>query len=125
MMILVKHLGGLSAVPREAAKTFALLVSPFAPHLGEEIWQQLGAKESLATEPWPSFDPALVKDDVVEIGVQVNGKLRGVIQLSVSADEVTARAAGLGEPNVAAHVAGKAIKKVVYVPGKILNFIVG
>jgi len=125
MMILVKHLGGLGAVPREAAKTFALLVSPFAPHLGEEIWQQLGAKESLATEPWPSFDPALVKDDVVEIGVQVNGKLRGVIQLSVSADEVTAGAAGLGEPNVAAHVAGKSIKKVVYVPGKILNFIVG
>ncbi len=124
MMILVRHLGALPVVPREAARTFALLVSPFAPHLGEEIWERLGARDSLALEAWPSFDPLLVKDDVVEIGVQVNGKLRGVIQLAVSADEATARAAALGEPNVAAHVAGKTVKKVVYVPGKILNFIV-
>jgi leucyl-tRNA synthetase len=124
MMILVKHLGALSAVPRDAAKTLALLVSPFAPHLGEEVWQQLGGEKSLAYEPWPSFDPLLVKDDVVEIGVQVNGRLRGVIQLAVTADEATARAAALGEPNVAAHAAGRTIKKVVYVAGKILNLIV-
>jgi leucyl-tRNA synthetase len=124
MMILVKHLGSLRAVPREAARTFALLVSPFAPHLGEEIWEQLGGQGSLAYEAWPSFDPALVKDDVVEIGVQVNGRLRGVIQLSVSADQSTALAAGLGEGNVATHVAGKVTKKVIYVPGKILNIIV-
>jgi leucyl-tRNA synthetase len=124
MMILVRHLGGLRAVPRDAARTLALLVSPFAPHLGEEIWQRLGGRASLAYEPWPSFDPALVKDDVLEIGVQVNGRLRGVIQLAVSADEATALATALGEPNVAAHVAGKSIKKVIYVPGKILNLIV-
>jgi leucyl-tRNA synthetase len=124
MMILVKHLGALHAVPREAARTLALLVSPFAPHLGEEVWERLGGQGSLAREPWPSFDPALVKDDVVEIGVQVNGRLRGVIALSVIADETTAVAAALGEPNVAAHMAGKATKKVVYVPGKILNIIV-
>jgi leucyl-tRNA synthetase len=124
MMILVKHLGALRAVPRDAARTLALLVSPFAPHLGEEVWQRLGGRGSLAYEPWPSFDPALVKDDVVEIGVQVNGRLRGVVQLSVTADEATARAAALAEPNVAAHVAGKTMKKVVYVAGKILNLIV-
>jgi leucyl-tRNA synthetase len=125
MMILVKHLGGLPAVPREAARAMALVVSPFAPHLAEELWQQLGARTSLALEPWPPFDPALCKDDVVEIGVQVNGKLRGVVQLAVDADETAARDAATGEPNVASHLAGKTVKKLVYVKGKILNFIVG
>jgi leucyl-tRNA synthetase len=128
MMILVKHLGGQpagGAVPREAARTLALLLSPFAPHLGEELWRVLGGKESLAYEPWPTFDPALVKDDVVEIGVQVNGKLRGVIELAVDADEATARAAALADPKVAAAILDKTLKKVVYVRGKILNFIVG
>jgi leucyl-tRNA synthetase len=125
MMILVKHLGGLPAVPVEAARTFALLLSPFAPHLGEELWQKLGAAELLAYEPWPTFDPALVKDDVVEIGIQVNGKLRGTVMLPVAASADDARAAALAEANVAAHVAGKTVKKLVYVPGKIVNFIVG
>jgi leucyl-tRNA synthetase len=124
MMILIKHLGAMKAVPREAARTFALLLSPFAPHLGEELWRILGAKETLAYEPWPTFDAALVKDDVVEIGVQVNGKLRGVIEIAVDADEATARAAALADPKVAAMVDGKTLKKLVYVRGKIVNFIV-
>ena len=124
MMILAKHLGQLSALPREALKTLTLLVSPFAPHLGEEVWERLGATKSLAYEPWPSFDPALVKDDTVEMGVQVNGKLRGVVSLAVDADEATARAAALAEPKVSAHVEGKTVKKFIYVAGKIINVIV-
>ncbi|MFO0676443.1 MAG: leucine--tRNA ligase [Polyangiaceae bacterium] len=124
MMIAIKHLGAKPAVPREAARTFALLLSPFAPHLGEELWQRLGATKTLAYEPWPTFDPELVKDDVVEIGVQVNGKLRGVVQLAVKADEATARETALADVNVATHVAGKPVKKLVYVPGKIINVIV-
>ncbi len=124
MMILVKHLGQLQTIPREAAKALVLLVSPFAPHLGEEAWERLGAKKSLALEPWPTFDPALVKDDTVEIGVQVLGKLRGVVSLAVNADEATARAAAMAEPKVMAHVEGKTVKKFIYVPGKIINVIV-
>ncbi len=103
MMILVKHLGSLTAVPRDAARALALLVSPFAPHLGEELWERMHpgrTRRSLAHEPWPEFDPALVKDDVVEIGVQVNGKLRGTVTLAVDADESTAREAALARtPN--------------------------
>ena len=125
MMILVRHLGGMKEVPRPAAEDVTLLVSPFAPHLGEELWRRLGHAESLARAPWPSFDPALVKEDVVELGVQVNGKLRGTITLAVDADEATAREAALAEPRVAAHVEGKAIKKLIYVKAKIVNFIVG
>jgi leucyl-tRNA synthetase len=125
MMILVKHLTALAVVPRAAAKSLALLVSPFAPHLGEELWQRLGAAKSLAHEPWPEFDPALVKDATVEMGVQVNGKLRGVIQLAVGADEAAAKDAAFAEPKVKQQLEGKTLRKVIYVPGKILNFIVG
>jgi leucyl-tRNA synthetase len=124
MMILVRHLGGLTAIPYEAVRSLVLLVSPFAPHLGEELWQRLGNSASLAYAPWPSYDPELVKDDVVEIGVQVNGKLRGTIRIGVTASADEATAAAMKEPNVAAHVTGKNVKKVVYVAGKILNFIV-
>jgi leucyl-tRNA synthetase len=128
MMILVKHLGGLKAAPHDAVKTLALLLSPFAPHLGEELWERLNGgpgKGSLAYEPWPEFDPALVKDAEVEIGVQVNGKLRGTITLAVDADEETARAAAMAEPKVTAHLEGKTVRKFIYVKGKIVNFIVG
>jgi leucyl-tRNA synthetase len=125
MMILVRHLGALPKAPREAVETLALLVSPFAPHVGEEIWQRLGHAASLAQAPWPAFDPDLVKEDVVEIGVQVNGKLRGTITIAVDADETTARDAALAEPRVHAHVEGKMMKKFIYVKGKIVSFIVG
>jgi leucyl-tRNA synthetase len=128
MMILVKQIGALPQVPFDAARTLVLLVSPFAPHVGEELWERLGGHDgtdSIAREPWPAYDPALVKDDIVEIGVQVNGKLRGVIQLAVAATADEARAAALAEANVAAHVTGRNVKKLVYVPGKIVNFIVG
>jgi leucyl-tRNA synthetase len=124
MMILVKHLGQLPAVPREAAQALALLLSPFAPHAGEELWERLGGQKTLAHEPWPAFDAALVKDDVVEIGVQVNGKLRGVVVLPVDADEAAAKAAAFAEEKVKVHVEGKAVKKFLYVKGRIINVIV-
>ena len=125
MMILVKHLGALPKVPLEAAKTFALMLSPFAPHIGEEIWQRLGAKTSLAYEPWPAFDPALVKDDVLEIGVQVNGKARASVQIPADADEETAKGIALADAKIQEFTKGKTMKKVIYVKGRILNFIVG
>jgi leucyl-tRNA synthetase len=125
MMILTKHLGTLPKVPREAAKTVALVLSPFAPHVAEEIWQRLGAAKSLAYEPWPVFDPALVKDDVVEIGVQVNGKARASVQIPADADEDTAKGVALADTKIQEFTKDKAIKKVIYVKGRILNFIVG
>ena len=93
MMILVNHLRRAArASPREAAKALALLVSPFAPHLGEELWQRLGARRSRSpTSRGRRSTPRSSKDDVVEIGVQVNGKVRGRVQLAVDADEETAQ----------------------------------
>jgi len=125
MMILVNRLREIETVPREAAEAFTLILSPFAPHLGEELWQRLGHGESLAHHPWPSFDAALVVDDKKEIGVQVNGKVRSAIMLPVAATQDEAVAEARKDPKVNGFVEGKTIKKIIYVPGKILNFIVG
>jgi leucyl-tRNA synthetase len=126
LMILVKHLTALDRPPRDAVRTLVLLLSPMAPHVSEELWERVGEAKarSLAYAPWPEFDPALVRDDVVEIGVQVNGKLRGTITIAVDADEATAREAALHEERVHAYVHGNVVKKIIYVKGKIMNFIV-
>jgi leucyl-tRNA synthetase len=125
MMVLANHLAGLEAVPREAMRALTLLVSPLTPHLGEELWRLLGHERSLAYEPWPSWDEALCVDDVTEIAVQVNGKVRGRVTLPRTVTEDEARAAALAAEGVGAHTNGKAVKKFIYVPGKIINLVVG
>ena len=125
MMILVNHLNGMEQPPREAVEKLILVLAPFAPHLGEELWAHLGHAPSVANVVWPAFDPALLVEDTIEIAVQVNGKVRGRALLSRTADEAAAREAGLSDPNVTKFMDGKSLKKLVYVPGKILNFIVG
>jgi leucyl-tRNA synthetase len=126
MMIFTNHLAGLPAVPREAVEKLVLCLSPFAPHLAEELWQaSLGASTSLALAAWPTHDEALCLDDVIELPVQVNGKIRGKVTIAREAPEDVAREAALAEENVQKFVAGKAVRKVVYVPGRILNVIVG
>ncbi len=125
MMVYTNHLLSLPVVPRDAALPLVLLVSPFAPHLGEELWRHTGHAESLAYEPWPTWDEALCVDDVVELPVQVNGKVRGKVTLAKVATEEDARAAAFAVEGVAAFTAGKQVKKFVYVPGKIVNVVVG
>jgi leucyl-tRNA synthetase len=125
MMVFLNHLTGLSEPPREAAHTLILLVSPFAPHVGEELWRLTGHERSLAHEAWPAYDEALCIDDVIELAVQVNGKVRGHVKLSRGASEGDARAAALEVPGVQQFTAGKQVKKFIYVPGKIVNVVVG
>jgi leucyl-tRNA synthetase len=127
MMIFTNHLSGLSEVPREAVLKLALLLGPFAPHLAEQIWADVSAAPttSIGLEPWPSYEERFTIDDVVEMPVQVNGKVRGKVSLSRGADEAAARDAALRDENVQRHIQGKAIRKFVYVPGRILNVIVG
>ncbi len=125
MMKLVNHLTGMERPPREAVEKLVLCLAPFAPHLTEELWEVLGHAPSIANVAWPKFDDALTIDDVLEIAVQVNGKVRGRAALARDASEDAAREAGLSDPNVTKFIEGKALKKLVYVPGKILNFIVG
>jgi leucyl-tRNA synthetase len=104
-------------------ETFTLLLSPLAPHLAEELWQSLGHQGTLAYEPWPSYDPALLKDDTVEVPVQVNGKLRARITVPADADGASLEAAARGDERIAALLDGKTVRKVVVVPVKLVNFV--
>jgi leucyl-tRNA synthetase len=116
------------AAVREALVAMAALLSPFAPHAAEELWHEvLGPsvrERLLAEEPWPGFDAGLVVADVVTIAVQVNGKLRGEVQAPASAGEAEVRALAEAEERVKAHLDGKTVRKVVFVPRRLMNFVV-
>jgi leucyl-tRNA synthetase len=96
-----------------------------APHLAEELWQLLGHGKTLAYEPWPTYDPALLKDEEIEVPVQVNGKLRAKVVVPADADGPAIEAAARQDERIAGLIEGKTIRKVVVVPGKLVNFVVG
>jgi leucyl-tRNA synthetase len=124
LMVLTNHLQSLKdKVPLEAAKKLTLMISPFAPHLGEECWRVLGNDESLAYHPWVEYDEALCVDNEITMGVQVNGKARGEITIPADADEETAVAAAKEVDKIMNQIEGKTIKKIIYIPGRILNII--
>jgi leucyl-tRNA synthetase len=125
MMILTRHLSEQSPIPREGVHALVLLLAPFAPHIAEELWERLGHKASLVNEPWPVFDEALCRDEIVEIAVQVNGKVRGRIQIAPDAAEEEAVRAAQAEPSVKSFIGDKNVRKHLYVPGKIVNLLVG
>jgi leucyl-tRNA synthetase len=125
LMVFVNHLARLATPPRAAVESLVLLVSPFAPHVAEELWRHLGHADSLASTPWPTWDERLVVDDVVEVPVQVNGKVRGHVQLAPDASEADARAAVLNAGELGARLAGQSVRKFVYVPGRVVNLVVG
>ena len=107
-----------------ALATIVRLICPFMPHLGEELWRRLGNSSLLVEEPWPAADPAMLVDDRVTLGVQVNGKLRGTLELPKNASESEARAAALALPNVARAISGKAPRSVIVVANRIVNVVV-
>ena len=111
------------SVPREVATGFTLLLSPLAPHLGEELWQRLGHDKSLAYEPWPTPDPRYLVSDMLEIPVQVNGKVRGKIQVRAEASENEVIEIARAEENVGRHLAGHTVKRAIYVRARIVNFV--
>jgi leucyl-tRNA synthetase len=114
----------VTAVPRDLAETFTLLLAPFAPHLAEELWQHLGHHKSLARRPWPEFDPAKLVETSIEIPVQVNGKLRDKITVDADASEADVLSKAAAAEKVVPWLAGKTIKKQLYVPKKLVNFVV-
>ena len=109
---------------REAVVSLTLLLAPPTPHIAEELWQRLGKPYSIHTQPWPRYDEALARADEVEVAVQVNGKVRDRLLLPLDAPEDVARARALESASVSAHVAGKEIARVIYVPNRLLNIVV-
>ena len=110
---------------RESFEILAKLINPMMPHLAEELWSLLGHETLLAEESWPEADPALLTQDTVTIGVQVNGKVRATINIAPDANEDTAREAALSQDNVKKAMDGKQVRKFIYVPGKIVNVVAG
>jgi len=125
MMILANHLASQESPSRQAVEALLLCLSPFAPHLCEELWEQLGHSTCIAEASWPSWDEALCVDAEVELAIQVNGKVRGRITVAKDAGEAVVREAALAEPNVQKFLEGKSVRKFIFVPGKIANLIVG
>jgi len=109
----------------EALRILAVGLSPFAPHLADELAEIFGDSQSLQAQAWPAFDSALVVDDTVTYAVQVNGKLRGQVALPLAAGEAEVRAAAEALDAVGPHLAGKAVRKFVFVPKRLVNFVVG
>jgi leucyl-tRNA synthetase len=124
MMILVNEMYSAGNRSKAALLPLAQLLAPMAPHIAEELWQKLGGEGFVSVAPWPQFDAALVKDDVVTMGVQVNGKSRGTIEIGLQTSEEDAVALASKENAVKNALEGKIIVKVIYKPGKILNIIV-
>ncbi len=114
-----------SAARREALAFLAGLVAPVTPHLAEECWTRLGREGLIAQAPWPHFDPALAQDDVYILPVQVNGKKRGEISVANGASEDQIRETALADEDVKRHLEGVTIRKIIIVPNRILNFVVG
>ena len=111
-------------VNRAEYKTFLALLNPFAPHITEELWQQLGETGLLSVAPWPTYDEAKTVESTVELAVQVNGKLKCTIKLAVDADKQTAIDTAMAEEKVQHAIEGKHIVKQIVVPGKIVNLVV-
>ena len=101
-----------------------LLLSPFAPHICEELWQRLGHSESLARHPWPTYDETLTRDETIELAVQINGKVRGHINVSADATDAQIVAAAKESPALAKDLAGKPLKRTIVVRGRLVNLIV-
>ena len=125
MMILRNQIQKAEKVSRGTLKAFVQILQPFAPHLAHELWARLGETAPLGTAPWPSFDESKLVTDTMKVVVQVNGKLRGELILAKTATEAEAKDAALALPKVQEFTTGKTLRKVIFVPGRILNLVVG
>jgi leucyl-tRNA synthetase len=108
----------------DVQRNLVLLLAPFAPYLAHELWEMLGEQGSLLRAPWPKYDAELAKEEELEIPVQINGKLRGLIVVPADSTEEFVIERALSDEKVRAFIAGKQIVKKIYVPGKLLNLVV-
>jgi leucyl-tRNA synthetase len=110
---------------REAVRTVVSLLAPMAPHVAEELWERLGELGSVHLAPWPTFDEALARDDIFTLVVQVNGKVRDKVEAPVGIAEAEAKALAMASEKVQQALQGKALRKAIFVPGRLLNLVVG
>jgi leucyl-tRNA synthetase len=124
MMIFVNEVMKSDARPRQLLEPFVLLLSPFAPHIAEELWRRLGHDATLAYEPWPEYDPAMLRRSTVEVVVQVNGKVRSRLEVPSGTPEKTLEELALADADVQRHTEGKKVLKVIVVKNRLVNLVV-
>jgi len=124
LMSLLNEFNDHGSIKKEDLKTFLILLNPVAPHITEEIWQSIGLEGYLHEASWPKYDEEKIKDDVIELPIQVNGKVRGTIKVSVDEPQDKIREKAKEDPNISKHLEGKNIVKEIFVPGKIYNIVV-
>ena len=124
MMIFVNELSKFDAIPTAIWTDFVKILSPYAPHLGEELWEKLGNKKSIAYEAWPTYNEEFLKDDTKEIVVMVNGKLRDKFEAAPGSDDETLKTMAFDREGVKKHTDGKEVVKVIVVKDKLVNIVV-
>jgi leucyl-tRNA synthetase len=124
MMIFTNDATNTASLPREIVTAFLRLLSPYAPHICEELWQRLGEGELIAHAEWPAWDPELAQDEMITIVVQVNGKKRDELQVSRDTDRDELESLALASENAQRFLDGKEPKQVVVVPGRLVNIVV-
>jgi leucyl-tRNA synthetase len=112
------------AVLKEAIESLVLMMSPFTPHMAEELWELLGHEGGIAFAAWPVFDPVVARAEEIVIPVQVNGKVRGRVTVPADCAEDDIRAAALAAPAIASHLAGKTVRKVIVAAGRLVSIVV-
>ncbi len=124
MMILVNRLEKEKEITKNVWEKFLLILSPFAPHLAEELWEQLGHKESIFKQKWPPYNPELIKDETINLVIQVNGKVRDTVEVAADISEEEAKKLALEREKIKKWIGGKEIIKVIFVKGKLVNIVV-
>jgi leucyl-tRNA synthetase len=123
MMMFVNEATKVEALPRAWFESFVKILSPFAPHVAEELWQRLGHKEGLVYAAWPAFDPEKLAVDSITLVVQISGKTRTTVQVPANVTEAQAIAAAKADDKVAKYLEGKTIRREIYVPGRLVNIV--
>jgi leucyl-tRNA synthetase len=123
-MTMVNEFVKAKQINRAEYKTFLQLLNPFAPHITEEIFERIGEKKTINETPWPTYDEAKTIDEIQEVPVQINGKLKGLVKVAKDADEETVKQEAHKVEAVINAIQGKVIVKEIYVKGKILNIVV-
>ncbi|MBU1177781.1 class I tRNA ligase family protein, partial [Patescibacteria group bacterium] len=124
MMILVNELSSQEKIAKETYSTFVVLLAPFVPHIAEELWEKLGYSNSIFQEKWPDYDPKLIKEDTIELVIQINGKVRDKMSVKVGIIEEEALKLAQSSEKVKKHLGDSEIKKVIFVPDKLLSLVI-
>lgn len=125
LMVFVNEANKQETLPKSQMVDFIKMLSPVAPHLSEELWEKMGMTEELTYAAWPTYDESKLVSDTIEVVIQVNGKLRAKMHVSRDASKEELEAEALGNERVQEFTEGKTVRKVIVVPGKLVNIVVG